>query len=110
MASVPTKFDHTPVDNASAAAPAGPAAALTDGERAPLGDLFAVLEEHTGEGAPGIDRDELERAFVFACEHHADQRRGSGEDFITHPIAVAKICAGMRLDTPTLVAAILHDT
>ena len=42
--------------------------------------------------------------------HHADQRRRSGEDFITHPVGVAKICAGMRLDTETLCAALLHDT
>jgi len=49
-------------------------------------------------------------AFVFACEHHADQRRKSGEEFITHPVGVAKICAGLRLDTETLVAALLHDT
>ena len=50
------------------------------------------------------------QAFVFACEHHADQRRQSGEDFIVHPVGVAKICAGMRLDTATLCAALLHDT
>ena len=50
------------------------------------------------------------QAFVFACEHHADQRRKSGEDFIVHPVGVAKICAGMRLDTETLCAALLHDT
>jgi GTP diphosphokinase / guanosine-3',5'-bis(diphosphate) 3'-diphosphatase len=42
--------------------------------------------------------------------HHADQRRKSGEDFIAHPVGVAKICAGMRLDTETLCAALLHDT
>ncbi|MBJ7329579.1 MAG: bifunctional (p)ppGpp synthetase/guanosine-3',5'-bis(diphosphate) 3'-pyrophosphohydrolase [Solirubrobacteraceae bacterium] len=57
-----------------------------------------------------IDRARVEAAFVFACEHHADQRRKSGEDFITHPVGVAKICAGMRLDTETLCAALLHDT
>ena len=50
------------------------------------------------------------QAFLFACEHHADQRRQSGEDFITHPVGVARICAGMRLDTETLCAALLHDT
>ena len=38
-------------------------------------------------------------------EHQSEDRRRSGEDFITHPLAVAKICAGMRLDTATLVAA-----
>jgi GTP diphosphokinase / guanosine-3',5'-bis(diphosphate) 3'-diphosphatase len=42
--------------------------------------------------------------------HHADQLRKSGEDFIIHPVGVAKICAGMRLDTETLCAALLHDT
>ncbi|MBI5103445.1 MAG: bifunctional (p)ppGpp synthetase/guanosine-3',5'-bis(diphosphate) 3'-pyrophosphohydrolase [Solirubrobacterales bacterium] len=57
-----------------------------------------------------MDRQRVEEAFVFACEHHADQRRKSGEDFIVHPVGVAKICAGMRLDTETLVAALLHDT
>src|SRR4029078_356794 len=57
-----------------------------------------------------IDRGWVEEAFVLACEHHADQRRKSGEDFIVHPVGVAKICAGMRLDTETLVAALLHDT
>ena len=110
MATVPTRFDRTPVDSAPATKPAGPAHALDAFERELLGDLFAVIEEHSGAGTPEIDRSEVEQAFVFACEHHQDQRRRSGEDFITHPIAVAKICAGMRLDTATLVAALLHDT
>ena len=57
-----------------------------------------------------IDRERVEEAFVFACEHHAAQRRRSGEDFIVHPVGVARICAGMRLDTETLCAALLHDT
>ncbi|HEY2054028.1 MAG TPA: bifunctional (p)ppGpp synthetase/guanosine-3',5'-bis(diphosphate) 3'-pyrophosphohydrolase [Solirubrobacterales bacterium] len=52
----------------------------------------------------------VERAFDFACERHADQKRYSGDEFITHPVGVAQICAGMRLDTETLCAALLHDT
>jgi guanosine-3',5'-bis(diphosphate) 3'-pyrophosphohydrolase len=83
---------------------------LTAEERRLLGDLLAVIEEHQAESAEPIDRGAVEAAFAFACESHADQRRRSGEDFITHPIGVAKICAGMRLDTPTLCAALLHDT
>ncbi len=47
---------------------------------------------------------------MFACEHHAAQRRKSGEEFIVHPVGVARICASMRLDTETLCAALLHDT
>ena len=75
-----------------------------------LGDLFAIVEEHADQAAAAIDRDRVEEAFVYACVHHADQRRRSGEDFIIHPVGVAKICAGMRLDTETLCAALLHDT
>jgi guanosine-3',5'-bis(diphosphate) 3'-pyrophosphohydrolase len=83
---------------------------LADDERALLGHLLAVIEEHSVEGSRQIDAAATERAFAFACERHADQRRRTGEDFITHPVEVAKICAGLRLDTETLCAALLHDT
>jgi len=83
---------------------------LTETETRLLSDLFAIVEEHADDAAIAVDRDRVEDAFVFACEHHADQRRKSGEEFIVHPVGVAKICAGMRLDTETLVAALLHDT
>jgi guanosine-3',5'-bis(diphosphate) 3'-pyrophosphohydrolase len=83
---------------------------LTRLEQDLLADLFAIVEEHADEVAEVVDRDRVVQAFVFACEHHADQRRVSGEDFIVHPVGVAKICAGMRLDTATLCAALLHDT
>ena len=69
-----------------------------------------MIGEHATNGHDEIDRDAIERAFAFACERHADQKRKSGEDFITHPVEVAKICAGLRLDTETLCAALLHDT
>ncbi|MGZ5335738.1 MAG: RelA/SpoT family protein [Solirubrobacterales bacterium] len=83
---------------------------LSDEQRALLGDLFAVIEEHAHELSEPIDREEIERAFAFAGESHAGQERKSGEDFITHPLGVARICAGLRLDTATLCAALLHDT
>ncbi len=83
---------------------------LTEAEQRMLGDLFAIVEEHADDAATEIDRDRVVDAFLFACEHHADQRRKSGEAFIIHPVGVAKICAGMRLDTETLCAALLHDT
>jgi GTP diphosphokinase / guanosine-3',5'-bis(diphosphate) 3'-diphosphatase len=92
---------------------AGTAAAhldLNDLERRLLGDLFAIISEHAADSAVEIDRARVRDAFVFACEHHADQRRKSGEDFITHPVGVARICASMRLDTETLCSALLHDT
>ncbi len=79
-------------------------------ERRLLGDLFAIVSEHAADSAVHVDRARVEEAFVFACEHHAAQRRKSGEEFIVHPVGVARICAGMRLDTETLCAALLHDT
>ena len=83
---------------------------LTATERRLLGDLFAIVEEHADQAAVEVDRQRVEDAFVYACVKHADQLRRSGEDFINHPVGVAKICAGMRLDTETLCAALLHDT
>ena len=103
-------FDHHSVDEHDSRGPAGPKTGLTDDQRVLLGDLFAVVEEHAEEAAEPIDRDLVTGAFVFACARHADQRRASGEDFIVHPVGVAKICAGMRMDTATLCAALLHDT
>src|SRR4051795_9073318 len=102
-------LQRPPVDEASAHAPAGPKA-LSEEQRVLLGDLFAVVEEHSSDAAEKVDRTLVQKSFVFSCERHADQRRASGEDFIVHPIGVAKICAGMRLDTSTLCAALLHDT
>jgi GTP pyrophosphokinase len=103
---------HRPVDRADHphASLADAPADLTQLERELMADLFAIVEEHADEVAESVDRNAVMRAFVFSCEHHADQRRQSGEDFIVHPVGVAKICAGMRLDTATLCAALLHDT
>jgi GTP diphosphokinase / guanosine-3',5'-bis(diphosphate) 3'-diphosphatase len=101
------------LDAAQPHAPSAPLpapACLSAPERRLLSDLFAIVSEHAADSAIQIDRGRVQDAFVFACEHHAAQRRKSGEDFIVHPVGVARICAGMRLDTDTLCAALLHDT
>jgi GTP pyrophosphokinase len=105
------ELDERPMTPPGAVAPAPPERLdLNEFERRLLGDLFAIVSEHAEDSAVEIDRDRVRDAFVFACEHHAAQRRKSGEDFIVHPVGVARICAGMRLDTETLCAALLHDT
>jgi guanosine-3',5'-bis(diphosphate) 3'-pyrophosphohydrolase len=53
---------------------------------------------------------ELERAFAAASAAHAGQMRKSGEEYITHPVAVAGILAELGMDQSTLIAALLHDT
>jgi GTP diphosphokinase / guanosine-3',5'-bis(diphosphate) 3'-diphosphatase len=52
----------------------------------------------------------LERAYGVAKNAHEGQLRKSGEDYITHPVAVAEILADIGLDSSTLSAALLHDT
>jgi len=53
----------------------------------------------------------IRKAFNIAVEAHKDDRRKSGEPYIFHPIAVARICAEeMGLGTTSIVAALLHDT
>ncbi|AZQ13007.1 bifunctional GTP diphosphokinase/guanosine-3',5'-bis pyrophosphate 3'-pyrophosphohydrolase [Shewanella khirikhana] len=52
----------------------------------------------------------LKQAYQVARDAHEGQMRTSGEPYITHPVAVAKILADMRLDHETLMAALLHDT
>ena len=56
------------------------------------------------------DIDKIQRAYDYAAGLHAGQRRASGEAYITHPVAVAEIVAGLELDTDSICAALLHDT
>ena len=48
-------------------------------------------------------------AYRFSDESHLGQFRASGDAYISHPIAVAEICAGMKLDANAIIAALLHD-
>ena len=51
----------------------------------------------------------LKKAYLFAKEAHANQKRASGEDYFTHPCAVAKILGDLGLDCATICASFLHD-
>jgi GTP pyrophosphokinase len=59
---------------------------------------------------PGADEELLNRAYVYAMMAHGTQKRASGEAFVAHPLEVAAILTDLRLDTATIVAAVLHDT
>ncbi|MCA1830673.1 MAG: RelA/SpoT family protein, partial [Actinobacteria bacterium] len=73
------------------------------------GSRLEALQKAVKVGNPKADLRLIERAYQFAAESHADQFRASGEQFIEHPVEVARILADLNLDTTTLVAALLHD-
>ena len=58
---------------------------------------------------PQADLGPVERAFDFAVVAHGDQRRATGEAYVTHPIAAAQTLAEMALDPASIQAALLHD-
>ncbi len=58
---------------------------------------------------PDTDTDLLRRAYEFSALEHAGQTRRSGEQYITHPLEVAALVAGMRLDDVAIAASLLHD-
>jgi guanosine-3',5'-bis(diphosphate) 3'-pyrophosphohydrolase len=70
---------------------------------------FNNLKQELEKYLPLDQIDKVYEAFLFGEKAHGKQVRRSGEPYITHPLAVAKILADMRLDTPTIIAAILHD-
>lgn len=70
-----------------------------------ISDLCAYLEIYL----PPEQVAEVYRAYLLGAEAHQGQQRRSGEPYIYHPIAVARILAEMRMDYKCLVAAILHD-
>lgn len=51
----------------------------------------------------------IKRAYNYACAHHGDQKRKSGEPYIIHPIQVAYILSTLGLDDATICAALMHD-
>ncbi|ACY97682.1 (p)ppGpp synthetase I, SpoT/RelA [Thermomonospora curvata DSM 43183] len=59
---------------------------------------------------PKADIRLIERAYEVAAYYHRDQKRKSGDPYITHPLAVTTILAELGMNTETLCAALLHDT
>lgn len=71
--------------------------------------LFDSLKEVAAHYLSEPHLEALRQAYLVARDAHQGQTRSSGEPYIIHPIAVARILAEMRLDHETLMAALLHD-
>src|SRR3954454_19610649 len=76
-----------------------------DQEMEVLAPLLAAFRERH----PKSDTAMIVRAFDVAERAHEGQLRKSGESYISHPLAVATILAGLSLDDTTIAAALLHD-
>jgi GTP pyrophosphokinase len=72
--------------------------------------LLQPLVDGLSQSHPGFALSELEKAFTAAEKAHSGQLRKSGEDYITHPVAVAQILIDLGMDLATVIAALLHDT
>ena len=86
--------------------PAGGFASAPDGRQiVTLASLTQLAEAYLSPE----DLRRIREAYRFSDDAHLGQFRTSGEPYISHPIEVAKICAGWKLDTESLMAALLHD-
>ena len=75
-----------------------------------IDEQFEKLENTVREYNPGADFKRIRESYEFAKLHHGEQRRKSGELYITHPLAVAQIVAEeLHLDSESIEAALLHD-
>ena len=56
------------------------------------------------------DEEALNRAYVFSMRAHGQQKRASGDPYFSHPLEVAGILTNYKLDTQSIITALLHDT
>src|SRR4051812_20805520 len=89
--------------SATAVAHRGPPSAPTVKQQAAA--LLQSVKRHDDDA----DLAALQRAVDFAIEAHGDQKRASGEPYVTHPIAAAQILADLEVDQVAIQAALLHD-
>src|SRR5450432_3842076 len=106
--------DSVAVAAKSAAAPAAavPAPVAAKPAKPPRSRMMRQydLVERVRSYNPDTDEDLLNRAYVYAMKAHGAQTRASGDPYFSHPLEVAAILTGLKLDDATIVAALLHDT
>lgn len=74
-------------------------------EKTDIDELIEKIKEYH----PAVEDSLIRRAYQMAQACHLNQKRRSGEPYIAHPIGVAHIIADMRLDTASVISALLHD-
>jgi len=72
-------------------------------------EIQEVIDSYKSYGT-FVDEPVVKKAIEFAIKYHGSQKRASGDPYYYHPLQVAEIIAQMRLDSDSIVTAILHDT
>lgn len=88
---------------------APPPAAAPPRPRRPVMRQYELVERVKSYD-PDADEDLLNRAYVFAMKAHGAQLRASGDPYFHHPVEVAGILTGFKLDSASIATALLHDT
>ena len=57
-----------------------------------------------------VDLDFIKKAYVYSAKVHSGQKRVSGEPYLSHPLEVSSVLADLKLDVPSIVTGLLHDT
>lgn len=71
-----------------------------------IGELVEKVQSYH----PAADIEIIRKAYEFSARVHKGQKRASGEPYLIHPMAVANIIGDLKLDEPSIVAGLLHDT
>src|SRR5271163_1908571 len=74
-----------------------------------LAAKFRELIETVRKNRPSDDTEIIRKAWDYCLEHHAAQKRASGEPYVLHPLEVAQVLAEMKLDSTAIAAGLLHD-
>ena len=81
------------------------AASVGDSAPAELEQLLKRVQAYN----PQADLQLIRRAYEYSARMHAEQKRKSGEPYVTHPLNVALIIAQLKLDLPSIITGLLHD-
>jgi guanosine-3',5'-bis(diphosphate) 3'-pyrophosphohydrolase len=102
---------HSGTNNTKANRPGRPANKPQEAEPAPAPGVASIthLATKLAEYLTPVELKRVKEAYRFSDEMHLGQVRKSGEPYISHPIAVAEICADWKLDAQAIMAALLHD-
>ena len=75
-----------------------------------MNDLEYIINKYEEEGFSKEKIDKIKQAYNYALEKHKGKKRKDGNDFINHPLSVARILCDLNVDDTTIISALVHET